>query len=206
VRRITPPLRLATIIALAAGIAACASGDRAVDGGNPATSPAPAESSAEPSVYDLDLTLTAQDGQTLALADLRGRPVVAAMIYTSCTTVCPRIAADMRRLEGRLSGRPRDQAQLVLFSLDPDRDTPAALRQFAATHGLTSSRWRLFATSEEGVRDLAAALGVKYKAEEGGGIAHSALIFAIDPNGVVRHRQVGLSQDIDELRGALDGM
>ena len=91
----------------------------------------------------------------------------------------------------------------MLFSLDPGRDTPAALRRFAAEHALDRSRWRLLAASEDGVRDLSAVLGVKYKAEEGGEIAHSAMIFVIDREGVVRHRQVGLSQNPQELVAAL---
>ena len=53
------------------------------------------------------------------------------------------------------------------------------------------------------MRDLAAVLGVKYQAEEDGEIAHSAMIFVIDRDGVVRHRQVGLSQDPQDLVAAL---
>lgn len=146
-----------------------------------------------PSLYDLDLPLVESDGHRLALADLRGRTIVAAMLYTSCRTVCPRVTEDMKTIEHQVPGGERDAVTFVMFSLDPGRDTPAALQRFAADHQLDRARWRLFAASNEGVRTLAAALGIKYAREASGDIAHSAMIFVIDRAGVVRHRQVGLS-------------
>jgi protein SCO1/2 len=156
------------------------------------------------SIYGLDLPLTDQDGHALVLSDLRGRVLVAAMMYSNCKSVCPRVTEDMKGIERQLAHRDRDRVEFVLFSLDPGRDTPAALRGFAREHGLDPSRWRLLAASQDGVRDLAAVLGVKYKSESGGEIAHSAMIFVIDRDGVVRHRQVGLNQDPRELIAALD--
>jgi hypothetical protein len=107
------------------------------------------------------------------------------------------------KTEGRLSPGDKAGVTFALFSLDPGRDTPAVMRQFAAEHGLDRSRWRLFAANDEGVRDLAAVLGVKYKREASGDIAHSAMIFVIDRQGVVRHRQVGLSKNPRDLVAAL---
>jgi protein SCO1/2 len=188
---------------LATALAGCTNSERHARPSASSTEPGIASRSGDPSIYSLDLSLTDQNGRTLALADLRGRVLVAAMIYTSCTAVCPRVTEDMKGVEKQLSVRDRTDVGFALFSLDPGRDTPAALRRFAAEHGLDLSRWRLFASSEDGVRDLAAVLGVKYKAEDNGEIAHSAIIFIIDREGVVRHRQVGLNPDSHELTTAL---
>jgi protein SCO1/2 len=187
---------------LATVLAACTSGDRATPQRTSSTPPETAGSSAQ-TIYDLELPLTDQDGRTLALADLRGQVLVAAMIYSSCTSVCPRVTEDMKSVDKQLSGPDRKDVGFVLFSLDPGRDTPAALRRFAAEHALGPSRWRLLASSEDGVRDLSAVLGMKYKAEDNGEIAHAAMIFVIDREGVVRHRQLGLSPDSHELQSAL---
>jgi protein SCO1/2 len=165
--------------------------------------PESARTAAQPSIYDLDVSLIDQEGRATSVAGLRGRVLVAAMIYTSCTSVCPRITEDMKGIERQLSRGNLDDVGFVLFSLDPRRDTPGALRRFAEAHGLAASRWRLFATSEDGVRELAAALGVRYSPEAGGEIAHSAMVFVIDRAGVVRHRQEGLQQDPQELMDAL---
>jgi protein SCO1 len=155
------------------------------------------------SIYAIDLPLVDQTGHHLRLADLRGHAIVAAMIYTTCTSVCPRLTEDMKVIERQLASEDKAGVTFALFSLDPGRDTPAALTRFAAEHGLDPSGWRLLAASEDGVRELAAVLGVRYKQEASGDIAHSAMIVVIDREGVVRHRQLGLSADQSALVTAL---
>lgn len=171
----------------------------------PPTRPAAGAAAAEagPSIYDLDLALVDDTGRALHLADLRGQALIAAMMYASCTSVCPQVTEDMKTIERQLGTRVARDVTFVLFSLDPGRDTPQALHRFGAEHGLDPSRWRLFAESEDGTRDLAAVLGVKYKRQISGDLAHSAMIFVIDRNGVVRHRQVGLTGDPHDLVEAL---
>lgn len=154
------------------------------------------------SIFDLDLNLVDQDGHELTLADLSGDVMLAAMVYTSCTSVCIMVTEQMKAIEQQLAGVD-DDVKYVLFSLDPGRDTPEAMREFLRSHRLAASRWRLMAASEDGVRDLAAVLGVKFQPEENGEIAHSAMIFVIDEGGVVRHRQVGVDKDSRELVAAV---
>ena len=160
-------------------------------------------SSDDGSIFDLPLDLVDQNGTRLALRDLQGRVMVAAMTYTTCTSVCPRITEDMKAIEAQLSADAGRDVRFVLFSLDPGRDSPMALTRFAGEHRLNLERWRLLATSEDGVRNLAAVLGVKYAPMPDGEISHSAMIFVIDKTGVVRHRQVGLAQDSRPLVEAL---
>lgn len=157
----------------------------------------------EGSLFELGFALTDQDGHEAHLADLRGRPFVASMIYTNCKSVCPRVTADLKRLEEALPSRDRDRVRFVLFSLDPERDSPEALRDFAARHALDASRWTLFATSPDDMRTLAAVLGVRHRPDAGGEIAHSAVIAVVDGEGVVRHRQVGFEEETGPLVSAV---
>lgn len=154
------------------------------------------------SIYALDSAMTDQDGRSVRLKDLAGKVVVAAMTYTSCPAVCPRIVADMQAVEGQLPDHARNGVQFVLVSLDPTRDTPEARRRFAAEHRL-SGHWTLLAGTDDTVRDLAAVLGMKYQREDNGDIAHSAIIVVLDRTGVIRHRQAGLSADNAEILAAI---
>ena len=163
---------------------------------------APGETAEGESIYGLDLALVDQDGQAWRLADLRGDVLVAAMVYTSCTSVCVMVTEQMKAVEHQLAGVDGD-VKYVLFSLDPGRDTPEAMRAFLRERRLDPGKWRLMAASEDGVRDLAAVMGVKYQPEEGGEIAHSAMIVVIDAHGVVWHRQVGVGKDPNELVAAV---
>lgn len=158
---------------------------------------------AEPSIYSLDIGLVDARGRQLTLADLRARPLVATMVYTSCQSVCPTIIETMKAIERRLPASHRSRVTFAMFSLDPGRDTASALSAFAAAHRLDDRTWRLFATSEADVRTLAAALGVKFRAEADDTIAHSAVILVIDGDGVVRHRQTGVATDPGAVVAAL---
>ena len=155
------------------------------------------------SVYDLDIPLIDAAGRRASLSDLRGRVVVASMMYTSCTAICPAIAEDMKAIERRVPDAQRAAVAFTLFSIDPRRDTPRALARFATERGLARPGWRLFATSEDGVRTLAAVLGARYAPEPAGGIAHSALIVVIDRDGVLRHRQAGVSTGVEAVVQAI---
>lgn len=194
---------MATVAVWAVAAGACARDDASrITGAAVPDVAVSSDDASSASIFALDLELIDQDGRRLTLADLEGRVMVAAMVYTSCTSVCLRVTEEVKKIEQQLVGADRD-VRYVLFSLDPGRDTPAAMRQFARAHHLDTSRWRLVAATEDGVRDLAAVLGVKYQQERDGEIAHSAMVFVIAADGVVRHRQVGIGQDPAELLDAV---
>jgi protein SCO1/2 len=155
------------------------------------------------SLFAFDQPLTDQDGRTIALRDLGGHVLVASMVYASCTSICPRVTSDMQAIERTLADADRPDVRFVLLSLDPTRDTPEAWRRFSLEHHLDNSRWRLLSPTEDGVRDLAAILGVKYAPEANGEIAHSAIIVVLDRLGVVVHRQVGLGQSPTDIAAAI---
>ncbi|KWO89763.1 hypothetical protein WM32_05985 [Burkholderia ubonensis] len=77
--------------------------------------------------------LVRDDGKTVSLVDELndGRPVILTFIYTSCTTICPMISQTLERLQGEL-GSDRDKVHIVSISIDPEEDTPARLRAYAA--------------------------------------------------------------------------
>ncbi len=158
---------------------------------------------AAPSLFELAFPLLDKDGRTRHISEFRGQPFVASMIYTHCTSVCPRITADLKSLDRALPSEVRARTRFVLFSLDPERDTPAALRSFAREHDLDSTRWTLLAARPDDMRTLAAVLDVKFRPDAAGEIAHSAVIVVVDRNGVIRHRQQGLTGDPAALVGAV---
>lgn len=195
--------RVFVVAALLGLLAGCAKpADRAA---SPATSPATTPTAAdEGSLYELGFALTDADGHTRHLSDFRGQPFVASMIYTNCSSVCPRVTADLQALDGALPPALREKVRFVLVSLDPERDTPAALRDFASEHQLDPARWTLLTAGEDDMRTVAAVLGVRHRPDGEGEIAHSALIAVVDGGGVIRHRQVGAVDDRSELVAAVE--
>lgn len=80
--------------------------------------------------------LLRQDGRTVALPrELDdGRAVYLHFIFTSCAAICPAASQLFAQLQRRLGERARG-VHLVSFSIDPENDTPARLRDYAAEHG-----------------------------------------------------------------------
>ena len=144
------------------------------------------------SLYELTGTWRTQDDARFKLAELRGQPVLFAMVYTSCRATCPMTVADMRAIEARLDAATRARVRFVLVSFDPKHDTPAVLRAFATAHAL-DDRWTLLTGNESDVRDLAAAVGMKIRATADG-FVHSNIISVLDADGLIRS-QVGLRED-----------
>ena len=73
------------------------------------------------SVYNLDSKWTTQDGADVALASLGGKPVVAAMGYTTCKDMCPAIVADMMWIDKHL---PPDAASRCNSCSSPSIASP----------------------------------------------------------------------------------
>jgi protein SCO1/2 len=63
------------------------------------------------------------------------RLVVLDFAYTSCTTICPVLSALMAKVQNQLGDRLGKEVSLVTITVDPARDTPARLREYAAKYG-----------------------------------------------------------------------
>jgi protein SCO1/2 len=80
-----------------------------------------------------NVTLVRHDGESVKFpAELDdGRPVVLNFIYTSCTTICPLSSQVFEQFQDAL-GKHHAPIHLVSISIDPEQDTPARLRAYAA--------------------------------------------------------------------------
>lgn len=127
--------------------------------------------------------LTDQDGQPFGNEQLAGKPYIAAFVFTQCASICPKMTTEMSRLQGELPAEIR----LVSFSVDPERDTPAVLKQYAATHKADESRWR-FLTGDRATMTTVAR-DMKLVFQEGTPdhpITHSPRILLIDEKNQIR--------------------
>jgi protein SCO1 len=94
-----------------------------------------------------DFTLTDQRGRPVRRADLEGKVWVAGFIFTNCPEECPLMTAEMAQLQSDLANMP--DFRLVSISVDPERDTPPVLSQYAARFNADPERW-LFLTGDKG--------------------------------------------------------
>ncbi len=151
------------------------------------------------SVYNLTSRWTNQDGKSVMLDSLRGEPVVVAMAYTSCKDICPMIVADMVAIEDRAKQASITGIRFAFFSLDSAIDTPERLTAYAKDHGLDPAHWTLYHGDDKAVRELAAALGVRYRRDASGGFDHSAIISILDADGAIVAQQPDAQVNTEEM-------
>lgn len=147
---------------------------------------------------DADLALVDQHAAPFALASLEGRPTLVTFFYGGCTTMCPLIFSDVRRIVDALPEADRERVGVVLVTIDPVRDTPERLRALATERELPAS-WRLVSGDEGSIRVLAATLGMTYRALPDGSFAHAALYTVIDSQGRVVEQLDGVGRPIEGI-------
>ncbi|EPJ77186.1 MAG: SCO family protein [Pseudomonas sp.] len=77
-----------------------------------------------------DLTMTNQDGQPVVVSELKDKWTVLFFGYTFCPDICPTTLAQLRQIKSELPKDVLANLRVVLISVDPNRDTPAQLKQY----------------------------------------------------------------------------
>jgi protein SCO1/2 len=154
------------------------------------------------SLYQFDGAWTDDAGVRMQLAALRGKPVVLAMFFASCTYACPMLVTDMQRIREALPEPMRQETRFVLVTFDTERDTPAALKAFRERSALDAD-WILLRGNADSVQELAMLLGVKFKQDAAGQFAHSNVVTVLNTEGEIAHQRNGLAGDVSETAQAV---
>ncbi len=181
-------LRKSGLFALAAVLsltAAIGLGWWQVDG--PGAEQAAGKTAAIPSpIGDMSFSMVDHEGAPVGPEDLLGRPSMVFFGFTFCPDVCPTTLADISGWLDDL-GPDAERLNVVFISVDPERDTPAAMADYVAAfhpqiHGWTGS--------PEDVVQAAGAFRVTYKKvplDDGGyTMDHTASVMLFDATGKFR--------------------
>jgi len=138
-----------------------------------------------------DISLTRIDGQTVRLADYRGKPLLVTLVYTSCVDVCPTLIESLHPavIEARRALGP-DSFSVISVGFDVGRDTPERLRSFARAHGVDVPNWSFLSADADNLDSLARSVGFAYYARAGSW-DHLAQVSVIDAQGRVRQQIYG---------------
>lgn len=133
-----------------------------------------------------DFTLTSVDGD-VSLSDFRGKIVLIYFGYTFCPDICPGTLGNVAQAL-RNMGTQADDVQLIMVSLDPERDTPEKLAEYMGHFhpsfiGVTGSK--------ENLDEVAALYGIFYQKAEGSDatgylIDHTATLMVLDREGYLK--------------------
>jgi len=133
-----------------------------------------------------NFTLTSANGP-VSLNDFSGQYVFLYFGYTFCPDVCPGTLSNLAAVREEL-GQDGDKMQVIMISVDPERDTPEVLETYVAHFdptflGITGTKEEIDAAGEP--------FGIFYEIHEGSAasgylVDHTARSFLIDPEGNAR--------------------
>jgi protein SCO1 len=146
-----------------------------------------------------EFTLTNTDGGRLSLGDLRGRVVAVTFIYATCTDTCPLLTAKMAGMQKRLGPDFGSKVRFVSITVDPERDTPQVLAQYARNHGADPAGWAFLTGTPAEIRDVGRRYGIFAKKTERGDVDHTFLTSIVDQRGTLRVQYLGIRFDPDEF-------
>jgi len=140
-----------------------------------------------------DFTLLNQDGKQIRLSSFRGHVLLVTFIYTRCPfpNYCPLVSKDFAQVYAATRDDPalRSEIRLLSVSFDPQHDTPAVLKNYAATFrqitgGSPFDRWEFATAPPAELKKMADFFGLYYDAENGV-IIHSMSTSVISPQGTI---------------------
>ena len=129
-----------------------------------------------------DFTLTDQTGARVKLSQFRGQPVAVTFVYSRCpiATACPLTVARFSKIDAGL--KKENFGALLCVTVDPENDTPAALKEYAAHVGADPKRWKFLTGDPRDVARVAERFGVLYYPDKAQ-IVHSQAVAIVDPDG-----------------------
>jgi protein SCO1/2 len=136
-----------------------------------------------------DFTLTTQDDKPLHVGDLKGKVLLVSFIFTTCNGSCPATTHRMARIQEALhkTGLDKDdRVHLLSISLDPERDTPAVLRNYIKLYDVDAANWSFLTGPKDKVTKAIAAWGMWAKPAANGQLDHPSRIFLVDRRGSIR--------------------
>jgi protein SCO1/2 len=146
-----------------------------------------------------DFDLTDQQGHRVRLADYAGQVLLVDFIFTSCPGPCPILTASHVKTWRALPEAVRDRVHFVSISVDPARDTPEELYDYAEARGIDQSHWSFLTGTKDEIEPVLEAFGVGRTGGEGDPIEHTVITYLVDGRGRIVKRYFGLLHEPQAL-------
>ncbi|MFD0869893.1 BsSco [Chlamydia abortus] len=140
-----------------------------------------------------DFTFINQEGQNFGLADLKGKVWIADFVFTNCVTVCLPMTSNLAILQQKFREAGVD-AEIVSFSVDPDRDTPEVLKAYGQNYEADFTNWHFLTgyTQEEIKKFSEGTFRSTVQNDPGSDqVIHGTAFYLVNPSGVIVSRYEG---------------
>ena len=156
--------------------------------------------------------LTDQTGRAFGTRELAGKVWVSDFIFTACQEACPLLSQRMQDI-GRRTKNLGPDFHLVSISVDPDRDTPPRLAEYAARYAANPVRWSFLTGPAAAIEDAVTGgfkigMGKEAVTPDGGGptffeIFHGENLVLVDRDLRIRGYFPATAEGLDRLVEAI---
>jgi protein SCO1/2 len=150
--------------------------------------------------------LVNEENKPVRMSDLKGSVVIYDFIFTHCAGTCPMMTATMKRLTKKIA---KDApVRFVSISVDPIRDTPQVLHDYAV-YARNDPRWTFLTGDRQTILDLSMK-GFKLAAGDATSapnesVLHSVKLIVADKKGVIRDYYAATNDDaVDHVAGVVN--
>jgi protein SCO1 len=154
-----------------------------------------------------DTKLVDQNGNTISLESLKGKPMVVDFIYTTCPGPCLMETAKFANVALRLGNDLGSKVTLVSITVDPEHDGPKQLLAYSRQQGADEKGWYFLTGGPADVDKALAGFKLSRQIEPDGSVGHLIAMMLIGPDGRVLRDYNGeavKAQDIvDDVRKTL---
>ncbi len=136
-----------------------------------------------------DFQLMDQTGTNIQLSKLPEDVLLVGFIFTTCNGTCPATTHRMSQVQDSLQNRgflKKGKVRLLSITLDPERDTPAALSRYMQLYGINGKHWSFLTGPPKEVRKTYTAWGMWAKPAANGQLDHPSRIFLVDQKRRIR--------------------
>ncbi len=151
-------------------------------------------------------SLIERSGKPVLSDELKQKVWVASFVFTRCSEQCPMLCEKLKRVQNKL--RFKDKFRLVSFSIDPERDTPESLSEFAKKFNADPYKWLFVTGSKREIESIVRDGFHLMSGKEENSLTHSFKLVLIDGWGRIRGYYDGLddsavTQLIKDARGLI---
>jgi protein SCO1/2 len=155
-----------------------------------------------------DTKLVDQNGNTVALTSLKGKPMVVDFIYTSCPGPCLMETAKLENVALRLGNDLGSKVTIVSISVDPEHDGPKQLLNYSRQQGADQKGWYFLTGGPAEVDQALAGFKLSRQIEPDGSVGHMISMMLIGSDGRIVREYNGeavRAQDIvDDVKKTLN--
>jgi len=134
-----------------------------------------------------DFELTDQNNKKITNKDMLGKVYLVEFFFSKCPTICPVMNTNMKAIQNQVND---PDFGIISISIDPENDTPEALKEHAQKIGAKSPDWH-FLTGDRGyIGKLADQFNIYVgdKEDDAESLNHSGMIALVDQEGNIRCR------------------